>query len=163
MIALIAICMIVLVFLLLFFLLAINLDVHWLWNEEERYLKVKCHILRIPVYTKRITADQSLDLFVDHHQWRERMTYIFHHAEVKQIRSETIVATSDPGHTAYLYVFLQSIAEWLRSIQNTDIAVSADFDEEVLQTEGECMISMKLSQTIGELNKWRKEFSHGRE
>ncbi|GAB2569687.1 hypothetical protein [Gracilibacillus alcaliphilus] len=163
-IGLIIFLIIFIILLCLYFTLAVSIHVYWCWQEEEQYLHLSCHTMRIPLYSKRVDFHGlPSDVTIHARKILQMIQYVRQHAKHIQVQSETVVSTSDPAVTAYLYVFLKVVTEWLRSLHQADNKVAADFEQTAFQTEGECMISLSLRQNIKELNKWRKEFSNGRQ
>lgn len=169
---------VLLIILILFFLIIllifsrsrVYISLDWHWDENDKYMQYKISILHITFYQKTIDFDQLAISFLEPSKnGKKKEMYslvktVLKKSNMEKIQADTIVATYDPAITAYLYVSISSLAEWIKAQYShhlVQLNVSADFEQETFQSAGECMISIKLSKTIKELkkmNKLRKEY-----
>ncbi|UOQ47143.1 hypothetical protein MUN88_13775 [Gracilibacillus caseinilyticus] len=136
----------------------------WQWDEEGKMFEVKVKVLRMVVYKKTVdlTGSEKIKSTDSETNWKEVIPLgkeIIKMATIEKVETETVVATNDPSFTAHLYVVLQTLKHrLLAQYPRKDflLSVGADFEQESLESFGECMISMKLSKTIKEINKMKK-------
>jgi hypothetical protein len=142
----------------------ISLD--WQWDEEDKNAQFQISILRFTLYQETIDFTQfdlsslETDNSVDMKEMYHLVKSLLKKSEIEALHTETIVATYDPSITAYLYVSITTLAEWIKahysSKRDVEINIAADFEQETFQSAGECMISVKLSKTIKEMKKMKK-------
>ncbi|SHN05574.1 hypothetical protein [Gracilibacillus kekensis] len=144
------------------FQLRIYIQLIWQIDEEEKYLQVSANVLKFSFYQKEIDFTEWDLPSIDKQKgnWREKFESfkkIMRVSKVEKMKSVTMVATDDPAITAYIYTFLKVINEWITSVYSkknaSEMVIGANFEENVFQSSGECMISMKLSKTIKEIRK----------
>ncbi|SFM08534.1 hypothetical protein SAMN04487943_107209 [Gracilibacillus orientalis] len=160
---------IIFLFMIMLFILSrsrVYIYMDWQWDEEDKCVQFKVSLLHITLYQETIDLTEldfpSLD--TDNHAEMKEMYHlaksVLKKSEIEKIDTETIVATYDPSITAYLYVSIITLVEWIRSHysnkRHIQLDVSADFEQETFQSVGECMISVKMSKTIKGIKKMKK-------
>ncbi|MGP4041579.1 hypothetical protein ACTWP4_16990 [Gracilibacillus sp. D59] len=138
----------------------------WQWDENDKNVQIKISILRITFYQETIDLTEldfpslETDDKVDMKEMYHVVKSVLKKSKIENIHTDTIIATDDPSITAYLFVSITTLAEWIRSHysnnRHIELNVSADFEQETIQSVGECMISVKLSKTIKEMKKMKK-------
>lgn len=138
---------------------------YWSINEEEQMVILSVHLLKIRVYYKEIELD-SFD-FSDNKKTSTNKkkdlrligSLLLDQGRLEQFEVDAIIGTGEPDTTAILYGLCKGIMEALKNYFSTKTItpihcnISADFDEEILETEGICMISLKMRKTIRALRK----------
>ncbi|UOQ86294.1 hypothetical protein [Gracilibacillus salinarum] len=150
--------------LLIFAFIKLYVFLAWQWDEEGKMIEIKVKVLRMVVYkqTVDLTGNKKEQTSDSETSTKEMMLLgkeIIKMATIEKVETETVVATPDPSLTAHLYVVLQTLKQWLLAQYPRKkflLSVGADFEQESLESIGECMISMKLSKTIREINKLKK-------
>ncbi|QGH35322.1 hypothetical protein GI584_15245 [Gracilibacillus salitolerans] len=138
----------------------------WQWEEDDKNVQIQISILHITFYQETIDLAQldfpslETDNNGDMKEMYQLVKRVLKRSKIEKIHTDTIVATYDPSITAYLYVSIKTLAEWIRAHysnnEHVQLDVSADFEQEIFQSVGECMISVNLSKTIKEMKKIKK-------
>lgn len=134
-----------------FLLFRLYICVDWHVDQQDNYIIITCFRLRFPFYEMKMDLKEIEDFVIQNsHHLLSRNTVFSYIQSIRpllrfeHLTFELVVGTEDPIHTAYLYPFLQAIA----APDKEHRKVSVNFQEKILQSNGQCMISVKMCHTM---------------
>ncbi|ENH96934.1 hypothetical protein J416_08112 [Gracilibacillus halophilus YIM-C55.5] len=156
-------------------LIRIYVRLEWEITDEKRVIYIKVYMLGLRVWRNTYDMDQFLD---DNHpsssltikQRLQLFQYIkqigIERVRFEQFEAEAVIGTGEPDTTSIIYGILQSLFEVIKhqflskvfeEHKQPLLLLAADFEHEVYQSEGICMISLKLSNTMIVIKKWKRQ------
>ncbi|KAB8138270.1 hypothetical protein F9U64_05630 [Gracilibacillus oryzae] len=151
------------IFLVLIGVLRVYAMIDWSFTEEEQQLDIQLRILGFTIMKKDLENLNENENNLSKHIQLKHLKYV-HKFAIENIRFEmlktkTIVGTGEPDTTAVLYGMLQTfftiISAQLHDKGLCDCRLSANFEEAVIHSDGQCMISWKLRKTMRVWKRWK--------
>ncbi|SES07223.1 hypothetical protein SAMN04487944_11721 [Gracilibacillus ureilyticus] len=158
---------IIIIFLLITFVLLgvlrIYTSIQWTYTEEKQQVIIIMRILGFTIFKKDLSqvgnGAPSLTKDIKLSDLKHLRHFVIDNVRLELLRTKTVVGTGEPDMTAILYGLLQSavsvISARLQDKGVIDCQLSANFEEAVIQSRGQCMISWKLRKTMRVWKNWK--------
>ncbi|WP_163538112.1 DUF2953 domain-containing protein [Gracilibacillus sp. YIM 98692] len=155
--------------LILFTFLKLYIAVEWYMDQSEQVIDLIVIILGFKCY--QYTLDFQ-EIFDDNGKespslsdlgGKERLSLLkslWKSSRLERLETETVIGTGDPQVTAICYGLLHSVIQPLLQYlpkQPENLSILVDFQQERVESNGLCMISIHLRKTIRVLRKMKKK------